>query len=125
MEHWNHTLFLLLNAAPGASAMVVKAARLLADESIWIIPVGMVFGWLRGSIATRHALVAATVSALLGLAINQLIGFVWYQPRPFVVGIGQTLMTHAPDSSFPSDHLTLIWTVAFSLTSVALDVAER
>lgn len=115
MEHWNQTLFLLLNAAPGASGIAVEVARLLADGLIWIVPMGMIFGWLRGSAATRHALVAATASGLAGLLINQLIGLVWDHPRPFVAGIGQTLMAHAPDSSFPSDHLTLIWAVAFSL----------
>lgn len=31
------------------------------------------------------------------------------------MGIGQTLIEHVQDSSFPSDHLTLIWSVAFSL----------
>lgn len=115
MEHWNQTLFLILNAAPGASSIAVEVARLLADGLIWIVPMGMIFGWLRGSAATRHALVAAMASGLAGLLINQLIGLVWYHPRPFVAGIGQTLMAHAPDSSFPSDHLTLIWAVAFSL----------
>lgn len=115
MEHWNQTLFLLLNAAPGTSGVVVEAARLLADGLIWIVPMGMIFGWLRGSAATRQALVAATVSGLAGLLINQLIGLVWYHPRPIEAGIGQTLMAHAQDSSFPSDHLTLIWAVAFSL----------
>lgn len=115
MEHLNQTLFLLLNVAPGASGVMVEAARLLADGLIWIVPMGMIVGWLRGSAATRHALVAATVSGLAGLLINQLIGLIWYHPRPLEAGIGHTLMAHAQDSSFPSDHLTLIWAVAFSL----------
>jgi undecaprenyl-diphosphatase len=32
-----------------------------------------------------------------------------------MISLGHTFLTHAPDSSFPSDHLTLIWAVAFSL----------
>lgn len=31
-----------------------------------------------------------------------------------MIGLGHTLITHAADSSFPSDHLTLLWAVAFS-----------
>lgn len=115
MEHWNQTLFLLLNAAPDASRIVVEVARMLAGGLIWIVPLGMIFGWLRGSTATRRALVAATVSGLAALLINQLIGLLWYHPRPFEAGIGRTLMFHVQDSSFPSDHVTLIWAVAFSL----------
>jgi undecaprenyl-diphosphatase len=115
MEYWNQTLFLLLNAAPHASGIVVEAAHMLAGELIWIVPLGMIFGWLRGSTVTRHALVAAMASGLVALLINQLIGLLWYHPRPFEAGIGRTLMRHVQDSSFPSDHVTLIWAVAFSL----------
>lgn len=115
MEHLNQSLFLLLNAGPNASGLIVDTARFLADGLIWAVPAGLIIGWLRGSSATRQVLIAATVSGLAGLMINQLIGLVWYHPRPFEAGIGQTLMRHAQDSSFPSDHLTLIWAVAFSL----------
>ena len=115
MEHLNQALFLLLNAAPDARGFVVETARILADGVIWILPAALIIGWLRGSSATRKVLIAATVSGLAGLMINQLIGLVWYHPRPFEAGIGQTLIPHVRDSSFPSDHLTLIWAVAFSL----------
>ncbi len=115
MDYWNQTLFLLLNAAPDASGLVIEIARMLASGLIWIVPLGMILGWLRGSTATRHALVAATVSGLAALLINQLIGLLWYHPRPLEAGIGRVLIFHVRDSSFPSDHLTLIWAVAFSL----------
>lgn len=115
MEHLNQSLFLLLNAPPNAPYLMVETARLLAYGLIWIVPAGLVIGWLRGSSATRQALLAATVAGLAGLLINQLIGLVWYHPRPFEIGIGRTLIPHVQDSSFPSDHLTLIWAIAFSL----------
>ena len=115
MEGLNQSLFLLLNAGPGASDVAIAAARFLADRLIWLLPAGLVIGWLRGSPATRHVLMAATVSGLAGLLINQLIGVIWYHPRPFEIGVGRVLIEHVRDSSFPSDHLTLIWAVAFRL----------
>ena len=115
MEHLNQALFLLLNAAPGTSSAAVEIMRLVADGLIWIVPVGLTLGWLRASFTIRQVLLAATVSGLAGLLINQLIALVWYHPRPFELGIGQTLISHTLDSSFPSDHLTVIWAVAFSL----------
>ena len=119
MERLNYSIFMLLNAAPSASGILVDTARFLADGLIWFVPIGLIIGWLRGSSAMRQVLIAATVSGLAGLLINQLIGLVWYHPRPFEAGIGQTLIPHARDSSFPRDHLTLIWAVAFCLLTHA------
>lgn len=115
LEHLNLALFLLLNVGKGASGITIDAAGLLAQDLVCIVPAMLIVGWLRSSSATRQVLVAAAAAALAGLAVNQLIGLVWYQPRPFEVGLGRTLIRHVQDSSFPSDHLTLIWAVAFSL----------
>jgi undecaprenyl-diphosphatase len=114
MEHLNQSIFLWLNATTGVSGFSIDTAEIIAYDLIWIVPIGLIIGWLRGSSILRHALIAATLSGLLGLLINQLIGLVWYHPRPFEAGIGHTLVQHVQDSSFPSDHLTLIWSVAFS-----------
>lgn len=115
MENLDQSLFLSINAAPDAAIIVIEVARLLADGLIWIVPTGLIIGWLRCPSTTRQVLLAATVSGLAGLLVNQLIGLFWYHPRPFEAGIGLTLISHIQDSSFPSDHLTLIWSVAFSL----------
>jgi undecaprenyl-diphosphatase len=111
----NQSLFLLLNAGQNTPAMLVAAARFLADAPVWLVPAGLVAGWLRGSVLTRQRLLAATMTALIALLINQLIGQFWYHPRPLALGLGHTLIPHVLDSSFPSDHLTLIWGVAFAL----------
>lgn len=115
MERLNQALFLLLNAGQNASGIVIDTARFLADGLIWVVPAGLIIGWLRGSSAARQVVIAATVSGLAGLLVNQMIGLVWYQPRPFEIGVGHTLIPHVQDNSFPSDHLTLIWAIAFSL----------
>jgi len=51
--------------------------------------------------------------ALIGLFINYTIGLFYYHPRPFVEGLGNLLIQHAKDSSFPSDHATLVFAVSF------------
>ena len=65
-------------------------------------------GWLRGGNATRKLLLEATAAGLVGRLFAHIIGLAWQHPRPFMVGIGRTLIPHAADSSFPSDHLTLL-----------------
>lgn len=51
----------------------------------------------------------------LALAMNYLIGLAFPHPRPFMIGLGHTLLAHRPESSFPSDHASLMWTVAFGM----------
>lgn len=114
MEDLNHVLFLWLNAPEYPSTLLMAIAILFAQYAIWAIPAIIGFCWLRGSEHTRKFLLEATASGLAGLLINQIIGLVWQHPRPFMIGLGHTLIPHAADSSFPSDHLTLLWAVAFS-----------
>ncbi|AHN73064.1 undecaprenyl-diphosphatase [Pandoraea pnomenusa] len=117
MEQLNDTLFLLFNARALPTPPVFALATFLAQYLILTVPVGLVVAWMHATEAQRRALIAAAVAGVVGLAINQAIGWVWQHPRPFVMGIGHTYLAHAADSSFPSDHLTLIWSVAFALVA--------
>jgi undecaprenyl-diphosphatase len=114
MESLNQTLFLWLNAPEHPAALTSMVAILLAEWFIWMVPLLIGIGWLRGSESTRKAMLVATASGLLGLLVNQLIALAWTHPRPFMIGLGHTLIPHVADSSFPSDHLTLWWAIAFS-----------
>lgn len=114
MEKFNHTLFLFLNAPAEPSVFLLSFAKIMAEQIIWAVPLVLLAGWLFGTESTRKQMLAATASGLLGLMINQVIGLAWYHPRPFEIGLGHTMIAHATDSSFPSDHLTLMWSVACS-----------
>lgn len=110
----NEALFLWLNAPEHPDTVVLALAGWLANDVIWLVPVILVAGWLRGSDSTRKLMLEATLAGFAGLLMAQAIGLVWTHPRPFMIGLGRTLIAHAADSSFPSDHLTLLWSVAFS-----------
>ncbi|MFT0546214.1 undecaprenyl-diphosphatase [Allopusillimonas ginsengisoli] len=114
MENINQALFLLLNAPPHPSMALVMLAQGLADYAIWIVPALLILGWLRGSESVRRLMLEATASGLAALLINQIIGLVWQHPRPFMMGLWHALVSHVADSSFPSDHLTLLWAVSLS-----------
>ena len=115
MESLNIHWFLLLNAPAHPAPFAYAAAMLCAEYLIWLVPAGLVLGWLRAGLAVRRQLLLAALCGLAALAVNQLIGLAWYHPRPFEMGLGHTLVPHVADSSFPSDHLTLLWAVAFAL----------
>ena len=114
MEQLNAALFLLINASEHPNMVLLAIAKLFSGYAIWLVPLFLVVGWLRGSGPSRKLILEATASGLAGLLINQVIGLVWQHPRPSMIGLGHTFISHVADSSFPSDHLTLLWAVSFS-----------
>lgn len=61
------------------------------------------------------AVIAACASILIGLGVNQVIIHLWQRPRPFVHHHATMLISHARDASFPSDHSTVAFALAFAL----------
>lgn len=114
MQELNEALFLLINASENPNEILVAIATFLAQNLIWLVPIALFSGWMFGSEKTRKLMLEATASGLAGLLIAQAIGLLWNHPRPFAMGLGHQLIPHAADASFPSDHLTLLWGVAFS-----------
>ena len=111
----NHQLFLLINAEPGESHLLIALGRIVAGDIIGLVPLLLVLLWVRGNPDRRSGLVATAIAAALALGANQIVGQFWYEPRPFMIGLGRTLMAHAPENSFPSDHTTFMLTVGIGL----------
>lgn len=109
----NTDLFLLINASHIPGAQVLYIARAMAEIPLWFIP--LVWGLLWGKKEHRPIVLSAVLSAGLALLISVTIGHIWPTPRPFVVGIGHTLVPHAANASFPSDHAVLTWAVGFTM----------
>lgn len=114
MEELNHSLFLLINASPHPSPILLNAAMLCAEWLVFLVPAILLSGWLRGGEQTRKLMLEAAACGVLALSVSMLVGALWPHPRPFMIGLGTNFLAHAADSSFPSDHLTLQWSVAFS-----------
>jgi undecaprenyl-diphosphatase len=70
-----------------------------------------------GASRPKLAALSAAISAGLGLLVNMLLGQLWYHDRPFVDHPKQTvlLVHHGADNSFPSDHTTIAFAVAFAV----------
>ena len=65
----------------------------------------------------RHGVAAAGFSALLALAVAQVIASLWDRPRPYEAhpGDAQLLLSPSPDPSFPSDHATAAYAIAVAI----------
>jgi undecaprenyl-diphosphatase len=69
----------------------------------------------------RRACVAGLSAAAFGLLVNQVISHLWDRPRPYdahPLGV-IPLLTPSQDPSFPSDHATAAFAIAFGILFVA------
>ncbi len=124
-EHLNLTLFSVFNAQAGLEGWQLMVAVFAAQWLIFLMPLALVLLWLGGGGTGRDVALRALIAAVCALSLNGLIGQAWYSPRPFVAEIGHTFLLHDPDSSFPSDHATSMFSVALVLAFSQVDSARR
>jgi len=111
----NNHLFLAINASSDPNAIIVAFANFAA---LWLVylAAGLVPAlWIWGRYQARGQLLATVLGVTFALAVNQGLGTLWYEPRPFMLGFGHTLAYHVVENSFPSDHATFLWSLGFAL----------
>ncbi|MBY8126173.1 undecaprenyl-diphosphatase [Vibrio fluvialis] len=114
IETFNHWLFLLINSSSYPETVSLIIVKFFAELPMFLISLCLLTLWFRDRCARSVALNAG-VTATLALLVNYIISLIWFHNRPFVDHIGLTLINHAADSSFPSDHITLFASVGFYL----------
>jgi undecaprenyl-diphosphatase len=115
LEAFNESLFLQINAGTGTSKWAIDVAIIIANDLLYLMLLILLANLLWGDFTKRNLTIKACLVAIIGIAINQLIGFIYWHPRPFMIGLGHTWILHAPDSSFPSDHLAVFSGVALTM----------
>lgn len=111
MESMNIQLFLLINTLAGNRfldgffAFIAVAAPYLSGLALVVLYLAH----------RRNPALFALYAALGGLGLNQLIGLLYFHPRPAMMGLGRSIIHHGLETSFPSDHATLVFAIAFSL----------
>ncbi|AOK18454.1 phosphoesterase [Burkholderia cepacia] len=115
MQTLNLTLFSAINAGVAPQPGVARLAIFAADWLVYVLPAMLLLTWIFGARTTRRQAIEAGVGVCVALALAQVIGHFWFSPRPFMAGVGTQLIPHAPDSSFPSDHMTFVWSVAVGM----------
>lgn len=115
LEAFNQALFLQLNATAATPTWLIHTAVFTAVYLIYLIPLMLVGMWCWGNVSLRNSVLKVLFVVLIALGINACIGLVWPHPRPFVIGLGHTFLSHAPDPSFPSDHGTIFAAVGLTL----------
>lgn len=114
MEIFNHWLFFIINASHQPSPAALNAVTLLAELPLFAVPFSLLVMWMKDRDSKAVAFNAG-LNALIALSCNFAISLIWFHSRPFADHLGMTLIQHAADSSFPSDHVTLIASVGIFL----------
>ena len=110
----NLHLFALINAGPGLAGFRLAVAVVLAEWLIYSVPLVMVIAWVRGDRAVRWALLHLLLAALVSLCVAQVVAHLWPQPRPFALHLGTQYLEHGNDPGMPSDHVTVLWSLALA-----------
>lgn len=125
LHQLNLAWFAAINADAGLDGWQLAGALFAAERLILLAPLALVVLWLTGRRGARQAAVEAALAVLCGLAVSGAIGALWFHDRPFAVGIGESFLAHAPTSSFPSNHGTIMLVTALMLATSAAPLARR
>ncbi len=115
MQELNVEIFDLINKYAGQSHIIDIIAIIIAKYLIFLVPLYLIWMFLRNNDYCKHQSLFAFYSGVVGLLLNFLITLIYFHPRPFMVHIGTILINHMSDSSFPSDHTTLLFSLGFYL----------
>ena len=115
LEGFNRALFLKINAGAGTAPWFIDLAAIIANDIVYLIPVLLCAMWMWGGDARRRVISRACLTAFLALGMNQIIAALWQHPRPFAIGLAREGVPHVADSSFPSDHMSVLTAVGLGL----------
>lgn len=122
MQQWDYRIFSVINNLVGQSKFLDLFMVIIAKWGailFGLILVGLFFSGkdLKSKTENRKTVVKAVMSAFAALAINQLIGLMYFRPRPFATHAVNLLIDRSPDPSFPSDHTTGASSLSFAVFS--------
>lgn len=114
----DHAATAYINSLSGHSPMIDGLFVALAVYGVYVIVAAVAVRWwlIAGGdkLRERHLAVLCGLSAALGLLINQGILLAVQRMRPYDAGVTHLLIAPSADPSFPSDHATLVFAVAFA-----------
>jgi len=108
----NETLFLYINSFAG-NIHLLDLFFIISAKAMPYIFIGIEV-WLYFVAKRKTEAIFAFYGVLVGLFINQIIGILYFHNRPFMDNIGIQLIKHSAENSFPSDHTTFLFAIAFS-----------
>lgn len=111
----DYTVFRAINGLAGRGPALDAAMIAFARYSPVVYAIGLALLWLTWKQRNQRAALLAGISALVALGLGQIVGHAFPRDRPYLAHHVSLLITHSPDTSFPSDHTTLAFAIAVAV----------
>ncbi|MCX5699287.1 MAG: phosphatase PAP2 family protein [Candidatus Omnitrophica bacterium] len=81
---------------------------------LYLLVIVIAFAWflIQPKPRKKEILIIAGICLPLVFVISKIVGYLYYNPRPFVVGHFKPLIYHSADNGFPSHHELLVSAIA-------------
>jgi undecaprenyl-diphosphatase len=112
----NYNLFKAINQHAGTIPFLDWLMVFITQYAIYMYIVLFLVMWITGSKSQKSSVIIAGVTGLLAIGVNYLIGYFYFEPRPFITHPDvHLLLYHDADATFPSDHTTGAFALALAL----------
>ena len=97
-----------INSLAGSNVLSDSVMIMATNVGVPLLVALVVAQWWSGidRMHVRHTCIAAGLSFLIGLGLNQIILLFVHRVRPYDAGVSHLIISKRPDWSFPSDHAT-------------------
>ncbi|MGG2027510.1 phosphatase PAP2 family protein [Gottfriedia sp. S16(2024)] len=111
----NYSIFKLINNFAGKWPTLDNVMIYLSKTAILIVIALLCFLWIQKGTERKYTAFYIALTLILALGGNFIIHQFYYHARPFVNHHVTKLISHSSDSSFVSDHGTLVFSTALIL----------
>ncbi|MFF2879096.1 phosphatase PAP2 family protein [Gottfriedia sp. NPDC057991] len=111
----NYSIFKLINSFAGKWPSLDNLMIFLSKSAILIVIGLLCYLWIQKGSERKHTAFYIALTLILALGGNFIIHQFYYHARPFVNHHVTKLISHSSDSSFVSDHGTLVFSTALIL----------
>lgn len=113
----NYSVFQLINNLAGKWSILDELMIYLSKSAIILAVAIVCYFWFQKNVHNERKYTAfyMALTSVLALGINAIIHLFYFHPRPFVGHDVNKLIQHSSDSSFVSDHGTLVFSIAIVL----------
>ncbi len=118
METINYLLFAYINGLSGTSLLLDNLAIISAEYMPIVFLAILSYYWFLKEKEEKKIVLLSIYSIGISLCLNFVITLFYFHPRPFMIPVGHLLIPHPPETSFPSDHATFMFSIALTLLYV-------